>query len=64
MMHQAGITEAETIFCIVSLELFKSVFWFSISVNQGKIKRIKPFYVDEFKFLRNLVAPEVGWFFY
>lgn len=39
MMHQAGVIEAETIFC------------------NGNIKRTKPFYVDEFKFLRNLVAP-------
>jgi len=63
MMYQAGITEAETFYCNVSPKLSESVSWFSISVNQAKIKRKKPFYVNEFKFLKNLVAPKVGWVF-
>ncbi|KAF9455097.1 UROD/MetE-like protein [Macrolepiota fuliginosa MF-IS2] len=40
MMYDAGILEAESVYC------------------NGKIRRAKPFHVDEFKFLKTLVAPE------
>jgi len=61
-MYAAGIQESETIYCDVRYSFF--LFLFSVSPQfhhvQGKIKRTKPFYVDEFNYLKSLVAPKVS----
>ncbi|KAF8922655.1 hypothetical protein CPB85DRAFT_1372203 [Mucidula mucida] len=44
VMKDAGVTSDKTIYCSVGL--------------LGKIKRTKPFYVDQFKYTASLVAPD------
>jgi len=61
-MYLAGLESAETIYCTVGLETSMLDFslWMSL---EGKIKRTRPFYVNDFKYMKTLVAKEVsvGW---
>ena len=69
-MHASGLMEAETVYCTVSFILFgftEGHLKINISPHldlglQGKIKRTRSFYVDDFKYLKSLVPAEVGRF--
>lgn len=61
LLHDAGIKSVETFFCGVRIHcLFYWVhFNYPLSFPQGKIKRTRSFYVDDFNYLKSLVPPEV-----
>lgn len=59
-MYAAGLQESESVVCTVChCLLFYGDFFFSLTSLQGKIKRTKGFYIDDFKYLKTLVSPEV-----
>ena len=58
MMYAAGMQEAETVYCNVNIPSV-APFRFLNLRTQGKIKRTQSFYVDEFKFIKSITAPEV-----
>ena len=57
-MYAAGVQTDATFYCTVRHSLSSSS---NLSLHrlQGKIKRTKPFYIDEFVSLKAAVSPEV-----
>ncbi|KAG6842269.1 hypothetical protein C0991_000239 [Blastosporella zonata] len=60
LMYQYGLKEAETVFCTVRTcsNSSSETTRFNLPSFQGKIRRTKPFYLDQFNYLKGLVPAE------